>query len=84
MLQGWVDSCGVRGNTHIWRNACCVVRWSAARKARGVERREMEKGRSVMIHIGGIAGGGLCTLAVNKLPQESLCLSVWKVKPLSI
>lgn len=56
-LQGWVDSCGVRGNTHIWRNACCVVRWLAARKTKGVERGEMEKGRSVMIHIGGIAGG---------------------------
>lgn len=45
-LQGWVDGCGVRGNaththTHIWRNACCVVRWSAARK-RG-RRRETEK-----------------------------------------
>lgn len=66
-----MDSCGVRGNTHIWRNACCVVRWLAARKTKGVERGEMEKGRSVMIHIGGIAGGVLYTLVVNKLLQLS-------------
>lgn len=39
-LRGWVDSWGVTEDTrthkHIWRNACGVVRWLAARKREGL------------------------------------------------
>ena len=39
--QLWCQRKHTHTHTHIWRNACCVVRWSAARK-RG-RRRKTEK-----------------------------------------